>query len=211
MDIYTLPDFIHCALLTIDTQNDFTLPNAVLEIKGTYEIVPNIVKLLKLFREHQKPIIHIVRLYRKDGSNVDISRKKKIEEGLQAAVPNSSGAELVKELKPNEKRLDAEKLLAGKVQKVAANEYVIYKPRWGAFYNTLLEKFLKEKGITTLIFTGCNFPNCPRTSIYEASERDFRIVLISDAISGIYEKGIEEIKNIGCEVVETEEIFKRIQ
>jgi hypothetical protein len=38
MDIYTLPDFIHCALLTIDTQNDFTLPNAVLEIKGTYEI-----------------------------------------------------------------------------------------------------------------------------------------------------------------------------
>jgi hypothetical protein len=30
-------------------------------------------------------------------------------------------------------------------------------------------------------------------------------------MSGIYEKGIEEIKNIGCEVVETEEIFKRIQ
>ena len=34
------------------------------------------------------------------------------------------------------------------------------------------------------MFCGCNFPNCPRTSIYEASERDFRVVLARDAISG---------------------------
>lgn len=42
------------------------------------------------------------------------------------------------------------------------------------------------------MFAGCNFPNCPRTSIYEASERDFRTVLVRDAISGLYERGEHE-------------------
>jgi len=73
-----------------------------------------------------------------------------------------------------------------------------------------LEKFLKDSGINTLIFTGCNFPNCCRASIYEASERDFRIVVVEDAISGIYKKGIEELKNISCEILRTKELLKKL-
>lgn len=209
MDKYIVPDYLHTALLNIDTQNDFSLPGAILEIKGTYEVIPNMVKILKLFRDKGKPIIHIVRLYKEDGSNADISRKKRIEDGLRAVVPNSDGAELVKNLKPNETRLNTERLLSKQEQEIASNEYVIYKSRWGAFYNTPLEKVLRDKNINTLLFIGCNFPNCPRTSIYEASERDFRIVVIHDAISGIYDKGIEELRNIGCEIVSTEEYIKQ--
>ena len=52
----------------------------------------------------------------------------------------------------------------------------MYKPRWGAFYNTLLEKQLHNMKVNSLVVCGCNFPNCPRTTIYEASERDFKIV-----------------------------------
>ena len=44
---------------------------------------------------------------------------------------------------------------------------------------------------------GCNFPNCPRTTIYEASERDFRIVLANDATSARYDIGLRELKNTG--------------
>lgn len=44
---------------------------------------------------------------------------------------------------------------------------------------------------------GNNFPNCPRTSIYEASERDFKLGLVTDAMSRVYEQGIEELENIG--------------
>jgi len=209
MDEYTEPDYESIALITIDTQNDFSLHGSVYEIKGTYEIIPNMVKILKKFRDRNKPIIHVVRLYKEDGSNVDICRKKKIEEGLRAGSPNSHGAELVEELKPNDNRLDSEKLLHGDVQEITPNEFVIFKPRWGAFYETPLEKFLRGKGITTLAFTGCNFPNCPRTSIYEASERDFRIVVVEDAISRIYDKGIEELKNICCEVLKTEDFLKK--
>lgn len=42
--------------------------------------------------------------------------------------------------------------------------------------------------------------------MYEASERDFRIVLAVDAMSGLYEKGIQELKNIGVTVTKTEDI-----
>jgi nicotinamidase-related amidase len=76
----------------------------------------------------------------------------------------------------------------------------MYKPRWGAFYDTKLDQHLRESGSNTLVFAGCNFPNCPRTSIYEASERDYRIILVSDAVSGMYERGIEECRAIGVSV-----------
>ncbi|NUK47976.1 isochorismatase family protein, partial [Prosthecochloris sp. DSM 1685] len=58
----------------------------------------------------------------------------------------------------------------------------------------------------TLVFSGCNYPNCPRASIYEASERDFRVVLAKDAMSQLYPKGEEEMKNIGVTLLETNEV-----
>jgi nicotinamidase-related amidase len=206
MDEYTRPDYNNIALITIDVQND-TLPGAPMEVKGTKEIIPGIIQLLKLFRERHKLIIHIVRLYNEDGTNVDICRKRKIENGMKMLVGGSTGAELADGLVPPGMRLDTKKLMRGDVQQVAAREFIIYKSRWGAFYKTPLERFLKDKGITTLAFTGCNFPNCPRTSIYEASERDFKIVVVREAIAGIYEQGVDELKNIGCELLTVKELI----
>ena len=82
----------------------------------------------------------------------------------------------------------------------------MYKPRWGAFFKTPLEGHLREHGISTLVFCGCNFPNCPRTSIYEASERDFRVVLPTDAISGLYERGEQELAAIGVQLMTSDQI-----
>jgi len=45
--------------------------------------------------------------------------------------------------------------------------------------------------------TGSNFPNCPRATIYEASERDFRIIAVTDAISLLDGRGIRELETIG--------------
>ena len=81
----------------------------------------------------------------------------------------------------------------------------MYKPRWGAFYDTLLEEHLHNLGINTVVICGCNFPNCPRTTIYEASERDFKIVMIKDATSLLYEKALQELKNIGIWSMDTDE------
>jgi hypothetical protein len=44
-----------------------------------------------------------------------------------------------------------------------------------------------------------------RTSIYEASERDFKIVLAKDATSLVYDIELQELKNIGVSLMDTDE------
>ena len=204
---FTSADWRNAALLTIDTQNDFTLPNSPVAITGTFEIVPKMRQVLHAFRIAGKPIIHVIRIYNRDGLNVDLCRKRAIAElANKLVIAETQGAELVDELKPSSSssckvRLDTELLLKGKLQQVATKEWIMYKPRWGAFYATPLEKHLRELNTNTVVICGCNFPNCPRTTVYEASERDFRVVLISDATSGIYERGLHELDNIGVELM----------
>ena len=86
----------------------------------------------------------------------------------------------------------------------------MYKPRWGAFFQTPLQAHLEGLGVSTLVFCGANFPNCPRTSIYEASERDFRIVVATDAISGLYERGRAELANIGVSLMSAAELVAQL-
>ncbi|PWA08874.1 cysteine hydrolase [Pueribacillus theae] len=212
MSIYTKPHWKQSILITIDTQNDFTLPNAPAEIKGTIDVIPNMIKLLRLYREKGLPILHVIRLYKEDGSNADSCRKEAIENGSKIAVPYTEGAELVASIRPSPySTLDAKILLQNDFQSIGKNEWIMYKPRWGAFYKTKLEEFLNDQNIDTLIFTGCNFPNCPRTSIYEASERDFRVVMVSNAMSQVYDKGIQEMKNIGVNVCLADEVKEALQ
>ena len=208
---YTEPHLSNSALLTIDTQCDFVLPGSVAEIPGSKDIIPNMKSLLMAYRQCDLPIIHIIRLYMENGTNVDLCRKDKVEAGMRIVAPDSAGADLVSELKPSsEAQLDAQRLLNGDIQIWGNKEFVIYKPRWGAFYKTPLNNHLKTLGVDTLIICGCNFPNCPRTTIYEASERDYRIVLVEDAVSGIYEKGIDELRNIGVRIWSTNKTIEKV-
>ncbi len=210
MSRYTEPEWSKSALITIDTQCD-TLDGQPFEVPGTSAILPRIEALLNIYRKADMPIIHIVRIYKEDGSNVDLCRRDLIEGGTKFMLAGSPGSQLAPELLPRGGiELDTELLLSGGIQRLNPNEVVIYKPRWGAFYNTPLEQYLRELGISTLVFSGCNFPNCPRTSIYEASERDFRVVLVEDAISGLYEQGRRELCNIGVELFTVNQVIDAV-
>lgn len=199
-----------CALITIDMQNDFVLPGSPAEIPGSVKVIPNILKLLSHFRALRAMIVHVVRFYLPDGSNVDLCRREKIKKGASIVRPGTKGSDLVKDLKPSDSvPLDSEALLKGSIQSIGSQEFAMYKPRWGAFYGTPLEKFFRENRIESLVFCGCNFPNCPRASIYEASERDFEVALISDAVSAIYDKGIKELQNISV-IVQPAARIKRL-
>jgi nicotinamidase-related amidase len=198
------------ALLTIDTQNDF-LKGQPFEIPGTSEVLPQMRKLAEAFRRARLPVIHAVRLYKEDASNVDLCRRALVEKGASIVRPGTLGAELAQPLAPGpESKLDTELLVSGAIQALGPNEWAIYKPRWGAFFGTPLEQHLRNLEITSLAFAGCNFPNCPRTSIYEASERDFRIVLAEDAISGLYDRGREEMANIGVALMSADSLAQEI-
>jgi nicotinamidase-related amidase len=208
---YTTPDYDRAALITIDVQRDCTLPGAPLEIPGTIDLLPKMQKLVQAFRATQKPIIHVVRLYLADGSNTDNCRRRNIELGKNILVPGSHGAEVMEELKPEPRiKLDSANLLMGKLQLVGSKEWIMYKPRWGAFYRTPLEEHLHNMNINTIVMCGCNFPNCPRTTVYEASERDFKIVLVTDAVSRVYKRGLKELENIGVNLIKTKQFLAEL-
>ncbi len=194
----TEPNPAAAALLTIDVQRDFCVPGGPAEVPGTVEAIPAMRQVVDRFRCHRRPIIHVVRLYRPDGSNVDLSRRALVTEGQQLVAPGTEGAELVEGLKPDPTvALDTEWLLSGRLQQVGDSEWIMYKPRWGAFFQTPLAEHLHRLGVDSVVVCGCNFPNCPRTTVYEASERDFRLVLVRDATSGLYERGEDELASIG--------------
>ena len=211
MDRYTAPEWHRSALITIDTQCD-TLDGQPFEIPGTSAVLPHMQALLDAFRAAARPIVHIVRIYRADGSNVDLCRRRPVETGARLVLAGSPGCQLAPEILPQpDIRLDDEALLAHGIQTVGPDEVIIYKPRWGAFYQTPLVQHLGGLNISTLVFAGCNFPNCPRTSIYEASERDFRVVLVDNAVSGLYERGVREMKNIGVALLPTSRIIAALE
>jgi nicotinamidase-related amidase len=157
-DYYTSHDRNHSALIIIDVQRDFTLRGSPTEIPGTFRAVQYIQHLVHAYRELGHAIIHVVRLYRANGSNVDLCRKKDIENGKQMAILGRDGAELMDELKPSPKiRLDSDVLLSGNLQQICSMEWIMYKPRWGAFYNTRAgkENAIEEKN-KALVLNTCD-------------------------------------------------------
>jgi nicotinamidase-related amidase len=130
--------------------------------------------------------------------------------GKKLVIAGTQGAELVDELKPSsfspsKVSLDTELLLKGKLQQVAMKRMDNVQTEVGSILCTPLEKHLRQLKINTVVICGCNFPNCPRTTVYEASERDFQVVLISDATSNIYERGLQELDNIGVELMTSDD------
>lgn len=200
----TAPEFDFAALITIDVQCD-TLDGGPLHVPGTSACLPNIARLCDAFRRVGRPIVHVLRLYEADGSNAELSRKQTVQGAVPVLRPGTPGRRIAPAILPaSAPDLDDELLLRGEPQPLGTNEIALYKPRWGAFYGTALDAHLRCLDVTTLVFAGCNFPNCPRTSIYEASERDYKIVLVEDAVSGLYERGARELRNIGVHLHQTE-------
>ena len=86
----------------------------------------------------------------------------------------------------------------------------MWKPRWGAFHRTPLDRHLRRFEVTTVVIAGCNYPNCPRAAVYGASERDYRVLVVSDAISGIEPQHLEEASRMGVVSAPSSDVTKRL-
>ena len=206
-------DWGNTAIVVIDMQNDFCLSDAVMPVEGAMKVAPVVSEVLDSAREKQMPIIHIVRLYKPDASNVDLCRKEQILSGVRVVEPGTEGAEILETLKPESfkyKKMNCSYLLNGDIQSIGEKEWILYKSRWGAFYETQLEFFLKSQNVNSIIFMGINFPNCPRASIYQASERDFKICVVEEGMSRLDSQGIDELKNIGVHILSKNEVIRQI-
>jgi len=195
---YCVPERDKAALLTVSAQQDFLRPDSPIKASGATRAQPALHHLVVGFRRHRVPILHAVRLYRADGSNVDACRRQAVEEGMRVLMPGSLGAELIDELKPDPAiRLNPDILLKGRFQELGPREWAFYRPRWGAFHATDLEPQLRDLGITTLVLCGLSFTTGVRATVFEASARDFRVVVVPDALGNATEEGIKELGRLG--------------
>ncbi|EKF22582.1 isochorismatase family protein [Mycolicibacterium hassiacum DSM 44199] len=199
---YTTPNWAASALVVVDLQRDF-LDGGAAAVPGTSAVVPRVAALTAAFRAAGRPIAHIVRLYRPGGSDVDLPRRRHIEQGGRVVAPGSDGAQIPAEVLPAPVSLDSERLLAGREQTVGAREVVLFKPRWSAFHRTRLEDWLRDQGCDTVVVAGCNLPNCPRATLFDASERDFRAVLVVDAVSQTSPERLADLERIGVRLADT--------
>jgi nicotinamidase-related amidase len=181
------------ALLIVDMQNDFVLPDSPFHVAGAMATVPTIIKLLNSYREHSLPIFHIVREYRADGSDIEHFRYPGFMEGQTYAIPGTNGCDIVDELKP----------LPG--------EYRIVKRRFSAFMNTELDLMLRRKDIEHVVITGTQYPNCIRATAYDAVALDYQVTVVTDATSAasndIAECNIRDMENIGIRCISSSELF----
>ena len=204
----TGPVWANSALLLIDVQQDF-LDGGALTIPGTTAVLPRLAELVAAYRAAGRPVVHIVRLSEPGSGDVDLPRRAAVEAGLSLAVPGTPGSQLAPAvLGERMAELDPELLLAGKPQYLdgSRTEAVLFKPRWGAFHRTGLEQLLRDRGVDTVVVAGCNLPNCPRATLFEAGMRDLRTVLVTDAVSRTSDERIADLAAIGVRPATTAEV-----
>lgn len=180
------------ALIMIDMQNDFVLPGAPACVAGAISTLPNIVRVLELFRKEALPVFHLVREYRADGSDIEITRREAFLAGAPYGVPGTKGCEIVRELTP----------LPG--------EYRLVKNRFSGFMNTELDFMLRRLGVEHVVVCGTQYPTCVRATVFDAVAYGYHVTLVTDATSAetreIAEANIRDIKNIGVTCVESRDL-----
>jgi nicotinamidase-related amidase len=207
-DAYTAPHFESSALLVIDTQVDF-LDGGASSIAGTSDRLPEMTRLVEAYRSAGRPVVHVIRLYQ--GDDVDLVRRTAIQQGAPIVRPGSAGAQIAPALLPDpDVELDSDALLTGKLQQVGKNEVVMWKPRWSAFYRAPLHHHLRDLGVDTLVVAGCNFPNCPRATTFDASERDYRVVVAQDATSQVTPDRLADAVQLGVCAMSTEAVLYEV-
>jgi nicotinamidase-related amidase len=205
---YVAPEWERSALLVVDVQVEFV--SGAMVVAGTADRLPQLTRLVSAYRRAARPIVHVVRLYVPGGEDVDLVRRAEIRAGKEIAAPGSDGSQIPAALLPSEARLIPDQLLAGDMQEIGPSEHIMFKPRWSAFYRTPLEQHLRDRGVTTVVVAGCNLPNCPRATLFDASERDYRTVLVRDATSQVTAERLGDLTLIGVTLTDTPTVEKQL-
>lgn len=196
------------ALVVIDVQNDFV--DGAIPVPGTSEVLPRLERLVAAFRAAARPIVHAIRLYEPGSSDADPVRRASIERGARIVAPRTSGAEIPATITGAAVRLDTGALLAGQPQSVGPDEVIFYKPRWSAFFRTELQSWLAERQVMSVLVAGCNLPNCPRATLFDATERDFRAGAVTDAVSQVRPDRLADFALIGVQQVTVNEALQHL-
>ena len=170
------------ALLIIDMQND-----VVEKLPKSKGIIPNIQEVLEHFRSAGKPVFHIRRSYRADGTDVELPRLETFKKSGFKVVEGTPGALIIEPLKPKN------------------GEYIIVKSRWSGFFKTNLDLLLNRLGVKTVVLTGVQTPNCLRTTAFDAISFDLDTIVLKDCSAAqteeVHEHNLDDMANIGVKIM----------
>lgn len=168
------------ALLLVDCQVDFASPDGLMarqghDVTAAQAAIRNAALLASAARSAGVPCL-FARLITRPGDETPIMREWKARHGHESDPPlcreGTKGAEFVG-VKP------------------IAGEAIFSKSRYNAFAGTELDAHLRAQGRDTLVIAGLTTECCVESTARDAFERDFHIVIASDAVAA-YEKALHD-------------------
>ena len=200
-------DLEKAALIIVDMQNDFIHDNGFVR-KSSQGIgvpadsldllkkpIPFIQRLAESFRTNGRDVIYIYTAWEKDYSDVALPLKKmgaKAKE-MGALVKGSWGAHIIDELAPH------------------PNDHMVMKKAYGAFFQTPLDRTLRNLGINTLVMTGVATNFCVETTAREAVAYGYDIIMVKDGTATFDPEGhqatLKVITTGFGEVMSTDEVL----
>ena len=194
-------------LIVVDMQNGFVSKGGSYDLLGMntqeyQKIIPITKELIAFCRSKGIPIFYTEAV--RESSGIDLlTRVHRLlplarEERLKVpiTVRGTWDAQTIDEIKPTE------------------NDHIVIKRRDGAFQDTELRVWLQSEGINTLVFCGVDTSICVETSLREAFNSGYDVIIVSDATaSGIhkhYETTLERVRDYYGLVVDVERFYKMI-
>ena len=181
------------AIIVVDMQNDFVLPDAPLCVAGAFATLPAISKFLDYGRTKGWAVIYVCRIHRRSGVDAELFRRHFFEEGKPFCIAGTKGAEVVEEIVPKD------------------GDIIFTKQRFSAFFGTDLNIVLRGLGAKNLYIAGTQYPNCIRSTAVDAMAYDYNVTVVTDCCSAatdeVAQTNVFDIQNMGIKCVSSEEIM----
>lgn len=171
-----------------------------LNVSKYSEVVPTLKRLLEFCRKIKLPIFYSQAVREESGIDL-LTRSHRIlpksrEERIKRrpiCIRGSWDAEIVNELKPS------------------LDDHVVIKRRDSVFQDTEVEVWLRSLGIDSIIFSGIDTSICVESSLRDAFNHGYDIVLISDATASNnldhYNSTLDNIRNYYGLVMNLDELM----
>lgn len=174
-----------------------------LNVSKYSEIVPTLKRLIEFCRKIKIPIFYSQAVREESGIDL-LTRSHRIlpksrEERIKRrpiCIRGSWDAEIIDELKPS------------------LNDHVVIKRRDSVFQDTEVEVWLRSLGIDSIIFSGIDTSICVESSLRDAFNHGYDIVLISDATVSNnldhYNSTLDNIRNYYGLVMNIDELITNL-
>ncbi len=179
------------AYIIIDMQKGFVDESSAHCIRNARATIPACVRTMAMAREKGMPVIWVRRIYRADGSDVELTRYAGWAAGGKSMAPGVDSCGWAEGLQPQ------------------AGDYIVTKPRWSAFFGTELDLILRRLNVRNVVLAGTTTPNCIRTTAYDAIALDYNVAVLRDCCSSQTEEiqrvNMEDMERVGAVVLDEKE------